>query len=71
MSTDPPDEATKKLLLELTRQSPSASDLNSLYHTLLVKLQYLTNGTILSGGGVHILQHVKLFIEHQPEVCYI
>lgn len=59
------DEATEKLLAGLTSLQP---DLEALNHTLLVKLRYLTNGTVLSDGGASVMQQVKLFIKHQPEV---
>lgn len=60
-----PDEPTLRLLAQL--RSPD-SNAEALYGTLLTKLRYLTDGTVLSEGGAPIMRQVKLFIENRPEV---
>lgn len=66
------DDASDRLLAQL---KSSDSDREELYRTLLVKLRFLTNGAILSEGGVSIIRQAYMFIEHQPQVrdaycCY-
>ena len=61
----PRDAATERLITQLT---DITADKDELYRTLLNKLTYLTNGSVLSGGGLDVLEQVKLFSVNQPQV---